>query len=161
MSERTVFERIYSGELPACEVYRNDTYGILAFLDQYPATEGHMLVIPKEPIDKYAQLPASRALQLQLVAHALMVRAEEVLPGIERATTLVSGFAVPHVHIHVLPSYTRGDVQKVFDAERTRNLGSRADDEGLKVLADKLALTAAAKRKLDNGVAYIDLVKQF
>ena len=46
MSE-TIFSKILRGEIPCHKVYEDDH--VLAFLDIGPLSEGHTLVIPKEP----------------------------------------------------------------------------------------------------------------
>jgi histidine triad (HIT) family protein len=44
--ERTIFDRILDGEIPCHKVYEDEH--VLAFLDIFPLSEGHTLVIPKE-----------------------------------------------------------------------------------------------------------------
>ena len=46
MSE-TIFTKIINGEIPCHRVYEDDA--VLAFLDINPLSDGHTLVIPKEP----------------------------------------------------------------------------------------------------------------
>ncbi len=44
--EKTIFEKIIDGEIPATKVYEDDK--VLAFLDIAPVNIGHTLVIPKK-----------------------------------------------------------------------------------------------------------------
>lgn len=101
----TVFSKIIRGELPCHKVYE-DAH-VLAFLDIFPLTRGHLLVIPKEPAETVDQLSDDSA--------AALGRA---LPRLCRAVMKVSGAtaynilqnngaaahqAVFHVHFHIIP----------------------------------------------------------
>ena len=44
--EVTIFDRILSGEVPCHKLYEDEQ--VLAFLDVFPLSPGHCLVIPKE-----------------------------------------------------------------------------------------------------------------
>jgi histidine triad (HIT) family protein len=48
MSDRTIFDKIIDGEIPADKVYEDDE--ILAFEDANPQAPVHILVIPKTKI---------------------------------------------------------------------------------------------------------------
>jgi len=101
----TIFDKILDGELPCHKVYEDDH--VLAFLDIFPLSPGHMLVIPKE---RKAFLH-----ELSDEAGAALGRA---LPRLARAAMEVSGSpdynilqnngapahqAVFHVHFHIIP----------------------------------------------------------
>jgi len=49
----TIFSKIVAGEIPAYKVAENDEF--LAFLDIFPLTEGHLLVIPKKEVEENSQ----------------------------------------------------------------------------------------------------------
>jgi len=101
----TVFTRIIRGELPCHKVYEDDR--VLAFLDIFPLTRGHLLVIPKEPAETVDQMSDDSAAAIG-----------RVLPRLARAVMKVSGAtaynilqnngaaahqAVFHVHFHIIP----------------------------------------------------------
>jgi diadenosine tetraphosphate (Ap4A) HIT family hydrolase len=82
----------------------------LCFLDEYPVTEGHALVVPKEHIQT---LDAANSLELyQFVEEAHAVIRRRYDPG---ATNLginngeAAGQTVPHLHWHIIPRYD-GDI---------------------------------------------------
>lgn len=52
MNEKTIFEKIISGEIPADIVYENEY--VLAFKDLSPQAPVHVLVIPKKKIARIA-----------------------------------------------------------------------------------------------------------
>ena len=54
-----IFARILRGELPSHKVYEDDH--CLAILDIFPINPGHTLVIPKAPVENFADLPADLA----------------------------------------------------------------------------------------------------
>lgn len=101
----TVFAKILRGEIPCHKVYEDDR--VLAFLDVGPLSEGHTLVIPKEPAETLDALSDESAAALG-----------RVLPRICRAVMKATGCAdynvlqnngapahqaVFHVHFHIIP----------------------------------------------------------
>lgn len=101
----TVFSRILSGELPCHKVYEDDK--VLAFLDIFPLSRGHTLIIPKEAAETVDQLSDESAAAIG-----------RVLPRIARAVMQATGCtaynvlqnngseahqAVFHVHFHIIP----------------------------------------------------------
>lgn len=101
----TIFSKILRGEIPCFKVYEDEH--VLAFLDVGPLSDGHTLVIPKEPAETLDQLSD--------VASAAIGR---VLPRLCRAVRAVTGCAaynvlqnngaaahqaVNHVHFHIIP----------------------------------------------------------
>ena len=104
MSADCVFCRIVAGEIPAQRVYEDDQ--VLAFRDQAPKADVHLLVVPKRHIDSLAELTPDDD---GLIAHCT-----RVLPQLARAEGLDSGFRtiintgkgggqeIFHLHIHLL-----------------------------------------------------------
>ena len=103
----TIFGRILRGELPCHKVYEDDL--VLAFLDVFPLSRGHTLVIPKQAVATLDQLSDESAAAIG-----------RVLPRIARAVLAVSGAtaynvlqnngalahqAVFHVHFHIIPKF--------------------------------------------------------
>ena len=104
MSE-TIFDKILDGEIPCHEVYQDEH--VLAFLDIYPLSRGHLLVIPKE-----------RRAQLHELSEDSAAALGRVLPRLARAVLAATGAtaynvlqnngasahqAVMHVHFHIIP----------------------------------------------------------
>lgn len=103
----TIFSKIIAGEIPCHRVYEDEH--VLAFLDIGPLSEGHTLVIPKEPAETLDQLTEEAASALG-----------RVLPKICRAVMQATGASsynvlqnngreahqdVMHVHFHVIPRF--------------------------------------------------------
>ena len=51
----SIFSKIINGEIPCHKIYEDDK--TFAFLDIYPTSPGHTLVIPKIQVDKIYDLP--------------------------------------------------------------------------------------------------------
>ncbi|MEI7658802.1 MAG: HIT family protein [Phycisphaerae bacterium] len=101
----TIFAKIIRGEIPCHKVHEDDH--VLAFLDVFPLSPGHTLVIPKEP-----------AATLDRLSDESAAAVGRVLPRITRAVMQATGAAacnvlqnngplahqaVFHVHFHVIP----------------------------------------------------------
>jgi histidine triad (HIT) family protein len=106
----TIFSKILRGEIPCHKVYEDEH--VLSFLDIFPLSTGHTLVIPKEPAETIDQLSDSAAAAIG-----------RVLPRITRAVLAATGAsacnilqnngsaahqAVMHVHFHIIPKHADG-----------------------------------------------------
>ena len=106
----TIFTRIIKGEIPSYKVAEDERY--YAFLDINPLQKGHTLVIPKlsEPEEDYIFNLDDETLA------GLMVFAKKVAKGLKEATgckrvgVAVLGMEVNHVHVHLVPLNTEGDM---------------------------------------------------
>ena len=105
MADKTLFEKIRDGEIPAAIVHRDDL--CLAFRDISPQAPVHILVVPNKPIPRIG-LAASEdqaTLGHLLIIAAQIARSEGIS---ETGYRLVinngpdGGEAVPHLHIHLL-----------------------------------------------------------
>ncbi len=104
MSE-TIFSKILSGEIPSHRVYEDEL--VYAFLDIGPVSEGHTLVIPKEPASTLDQLSDESA---AAIGRALprICRAVQEETGCEAYNVLQNNGALAyqsvfHVHFHIIP----------------------------------------------------------
>jgi histidine triad (HIT) family protein len=114
----SVFTKIINGELPSYKIHEDDlTISILA-LDQ--VNLGHVIVIPKQEINHWFDVPAEIytrvGLNAQLIAKAIIKAT-----GCPRVGTIVAGFEVPHYHLHLIPAWSIPDL----DFKRAKRL---ADD---------------------------------
>ena len=103
----SVFSRVIAGELPGRIVYSDEHCA--AFLTIAPVRTGHLLVVPREEIDKWTELPVGLLLHLTEVAQRLAVAVEKAT-GCVRAGLLIAGFEVPHAHLHVIPTDSMADL---------------------------------------------------
>jgi diadenosine tetraphosphate (Ap4A) HIT family hydrolase len=103
----SIFTRIISGELPARFVHRDDD--CVAFLTVGPIRPGHTLVVPTVEVDHWLDLDPDLTAHLTSVAQRIG-RAQMAAFAPERIGLIVAGFEVPHVHLHVIPTWTMADL---------------------------------------------------
>ncbi len=132
--DSNVFARILRGEIPAHKVYEDDR--ILSFMDAFPQSRGHTLVIPKTPARTLFDLPADDL--ANLITHtqriATAVRAALMPEGVSlmQFNGAAGGQTVFHIHFHILPRW---------DAEALKGHG-----DNKMASAEELAATAAVIR---------------
>lgn len=103
----SIFSKIIRGEVPSHKIYEDDH--VIAILDIAPLSEGHALVIPKEPAETIDQLSDEFSAAVGKVLPRI-VRALKKITGADAVNILQNngadaGQAVPHVHFHVIPRF--------------------------------------------------------
>ena len=103
--KETVFAKILRGEIPSHRVYEDEK--VLAFLDVGPLSQGHLLVIPKEPAETLDELSDESAAAVGRVLPRL-ARALKQVTGVPAYNVLqnngpLAHQAVFHVHFHLIP----------------------------------------------------------
>lgn len=131
----SVFTRILRGELPGRFVWKDEHCA--AFLSINPLRPGHVLVVPRAEIDHWLDLPAPLRDHLfgvaQFIGRALQDEYEPQKVGLT-----VIGLEVRHVHLHVVPIDSIGDMDF-----------ARADKHPVPAALDAAALRVrAALRRL-------------
>jgi len=96
----TLFTKIINGEIPGRFVWADDV--AVAFSTIAPVTAGHVLVVPREPFERFTDADDATLAHLMHVAAAIG-RAQETAWDAPRSALLVAGFEIPHLHIHVFP----------------------------------------------------------
>lgn len=102
-----LFCQIARGERPAHKVYEGE--GVMAFLDIYPCTPGHTLVIPREhsaSLNEMSPEDAGRLLQAAALV-ATKVQGAMGAAGFNLGVNngKAAGQEVFHVHVHIIPRY--------------------------------------------------------
>jgi histidine triad (HIT) family protein len=105
MAEDCLFCKIFNGEIPAKEVFRNDE--IVAFEDIRPVAPTHVLVIPKEHIPSVHDVTAAHAGMLAQLIHVANQVADERKVDREGYRLVFNkgpqaGQSVYHLHLHLL-----------------------------------------------------------
>ena len=99
----TIFQKIIDKEIPADIVYEDEQ--ALAFRDINPAAPTHVLVIPRKPIAKVADMEGG---DKELLGHLLRVASEVARrEGLEDYRLVTNngegaGQSVFHLHVHLL-----------------------------------------------------------
>jgi histidine triad (HIT) family protein len=103
----TVFAKILAGQIPCHKIYE-DAH-VLAFLDVFPTSRGHTLVIPKEPAETLDKLSdesgAALGRVLPRIARAVMKITNATAFNVLQNNGPLAHQAVFHVHFHIIPKY--------------------------------------------------------
>ncbi len=98
-----IFCKIIQGEIPAKII--KETEKSLAFLDAFPLTKGHTLVIPKKHYEKIQDMSTEDNSDLFEIVHKVSAKVDKIT----NATLIAihngkqSGQEIPHVHVHLIP----------------------------------------------------------
>lgn len=103
----TIFSKIIRGEIPSFKIAENDKF--YAFLDINPLVMGHTLVIPKEEIDKFFDMPETLLSEIMVFAKPIAAAIEKAFPC-KRCGISVIGLEVPHAHMHMVPLNSMNDL---------------------------------------------------
>jgi len=126
VTETCIFCAIARREAPARIVHEDDR--TLAFMDLFPLTRGHALVIPKVHYDNLLEATpddvAAVARTAQRVAQAAMQAYAPDGLNLLQTNGAVAMQTVFHLHVHVLPRY----VDDGFKVSFSRSMGA---DEAL------------------------------
>lgn len=96
-----IFCKIIKKKVPCYQIYEDKDF--LAFLDIFPKTEGHCLVIPKKHVEwvwDYKNLGRYFETVGKIARHFRQVSGEKIIKSI------VLGWEVPHAHVHLFPGKT-------------------------------------------------------
>jgi len=108
---KCVFCGIASGEEASWRVYEDSE--VIAFLDRYPLSYGHVLVSPREHYEDVVKTPPSLVARAFIVARALGRASIKYMgaTGFRIVTNAGSsaGQIIFHFHVHVIPRYGLGD----------------------------------------------------
>jgi histidine triad (HIT) family protein len=132
-----IFCRIAKGEIPTKTI--TETNHSIAFLDAFPLTKGHTLVIPKQHHEKIQHMSSEENNDLFSTVHSIISKVDKLT-----GATLVAvhngkeaGQEIPHVHVHLVPRSpddTGGPIHCLFDS--TLNVSDSEINEILKKLQD-------------------------
>ena len=105
-----VFARILSGEIPAAVIAESER--TLAFMDAFPQTRGHCLVIPKAPVRNILDVSrkdlSAVTDQTQKIARAVDAALGPDGIVVTQFNGQPAGQTVFHLHMHVIPRYSGG-----------------------------------------------------
>ena len=104
----SLFTRIIDGELPGVFVWRDPE--CVAFLSINPMHPGHTLVVPRAEVDHWIDLDPELTAHLFRVSRRRSARRRTAALDARRIGVMVVGDEVPHVHIHVVPFDSVGEL---------------------------------------------------
>ena len=130
--ESNVFAKMLRGEIPCHKLYEDDD--TLAFLDIMPRSEGHTLVITKEPAENLSESSPDGLAKLMAVVQKLAPKIRDAVGAdgvlIAQFNGAAAGQTVFHLHVHIIPR-KEGEVLRPEGAQR-------ADQDLLAATAEKI-----------------------
>ena len=114
--ENCIFCKIIKGEIPSKTVYEDET--TIVFMSIDPATDGHLLVVPKKHIVTIMDM------DMDTLSHMVTLIKEKLYPllkeklGCEGLTIGQNndlGQEVKHFHIHLIPRYQGDNADVKYD----------------------------------------------
>ena len=134
-----LFAKMLRGEIPAHKVFEDDA--ILAIMDIFPQSKGHVLVIPKTAsrnlLDADARTLSLTATYVQRLAKAVQAALRPDGIRVVQFNEAPAGQSVFHLHFHIIPVYDGVEVGR-------HTGGGRADDGELVQQAQAIAAALAA-----------------
>lgn len=128
-----IFAKILRGDIPNVTVYEDDD--VLSFMDVFPQTRGHCLVIPKAPsrniLDTDTAVLATVIKRTQMIAKAVEAALSPDGIVITQFNGAPAGQTVFHLHFHIIPRYEGGNIA-------AHASGGMADMDTLVALADQI-----------------------
>lgn len=105
LEKECIFCKIVEGKISARVVIQNDK--ALAFLDAFPLSLGHTLIIPKEHFSKVQDMNGVYMLAVLDLLRPLTAAVENA-SGVKATTIAIqngteAGQEILHVHIHIIP----------------------------------------------------------
>ena len=106
-----VFCEIIGGKNKGHMIYEDEHH--VAFLDRYPITEGHSLVVPKHHYEMITDMrPEDTGRLFSIVprlARAVMLATGADAFSLGQNNGRAARQIVPHVHVHIIPRYSDRD----------------------------------------------------
>lgn len=138
-NEKCIFCQIIEGKVPTLKIYEDKA--VLAILDINPASEGHVLVMPRTHFESLEQIPDNILI--------LLFKLSKLLSGIIKKITKADGMnlyasegrsagqRVPHFYINLIPSYAKEPIyaewsRKQLEPAKLKELGRKMREEAKK-----------------------------
>jgi len=111
---------------PFCKIVKHEVYAvvvceddeILAIMDLYPATHGHILVLPKQHIENIYSLREDLLSRIMVTASKIAKAIKQQLSpdglNLIQSNETVAGQTIPHFHLHIMPRYSDDSVLLKF-----------------------------------------------
>ncbi len=135
---QNIFAKIIRGEIPCYKLYEDDD--VLAFLDVFPQSFGHTLVIPKRAaarnlLEVDADSLAKVITVVQMLTKVLVAELQPAGVQVAQFNGAPAGQTVFHLHMHIVPRY-EGEALAV-------HAGGQAEPEALAALQARIVARMA------------------
>jgi histidine triad (HIT) family protein len=128
-----IFARILRGDMPSAKVFEDEQ--VLAIMDVFPQSRGHVLVVPKAQarnlLDADAEVLREAIVRVQRVARAVREALKPDGVTVMQFNGAAGGQTIFHLHFHVVPGWEGQPMG--------RHGGGMADAAELQALAAEIA----------------------
>ncbi|TLX63550.1 HIT family protein [Stutzerimonas nosocomialis] len=105
---QNIFAQIIRGDAPCYKLYEDDD--VLAFLDVFPQSYGHTLVIPKRSaacniLDVDTEALCKMAAAVQKLTQVIVAELQPDGVQVAQFNGAPAGQTVFHIHMHIVPRY--------------------------------------------------------
>lgn len=113
MSKECIFCDINRGKIPSVTIYENEEFRVM--LDRFPATKGHILIIPQKHVEDIYDLEPESAGRLFEFAtrFASIIKRTFANDGLNiiQNNGKAAGQTVFHYHLHMIPRYKDDNIE--------------------------------------------------
>lgn len=105
-----------------------------------PITEGHALVVPREPVNHWIDMPPALNAHVFEVARQVGLAQRKAFDS-ERVGLVIAGFEVHHCHLHCIPANEMGNLNFALQEQgvSTERLAAAAAKLAAQLRADGVA----------------------
>ena len=133
--DQNIFAKIVRGEAPAVKIYED--HAVLAFMDVFPQTRGHCLVVSKTSkarnlLDVEPEVLCTLMRDVQRIARAVVAALNPDGVVVTQFNGSPAGQTVFHLHVHIIPRW-------IDQPLKGHSHGQMADMAELKGLAEQIA----------------------
>jgi histidine triad (HIT) family protein len=105
--DQNIFAKILRGEIPCVKVFEDAR--TLAFMDVMPESDGHVLVVPKEPAENVLDLSADGMAAMMATTQKIAKAVDKALSPdgilLKQYNGAAAGQSVFHIHFHIVPRW--------------------------------------------------------
>ncbi|MEX0732085.1 MAG: HIT domain-containing protein [Aquisalimonadaceae bacterium] len=102
-----IFCKILEGVIPAAVIFEDDD--VMAFMDAFPASQGHALIIPRGHYANIHETPESVVVTAARAAKRLAAAQKQALAPdgitVSQFNGAAAGQTVYHYHVHLIPRW--------------------------------------------------------
>lgn len=140
----SIFTRIIHREIPGHFLWEDDL--CIAIMTIMPIRDGHCMVIPKEEVDHWDDVPEDTARHLMSVSQKVAKAVKAVVPC-RRIGVSIVGIEVPHTHIHLMPMDSTADM----DFKNAREVSQEALAAVAAKIRERLIAGGYTEAQFDQG----------
>jgi len=121
--DKCIFCKIVEKSIPSKALFENDKN--LAFLDVFPVSKGHTIVIPKNHYNNLEEIPNNELSELFVIVKEISILLHKKLKvdgyNILQNNFRAAGQVVNHFHVHIIPRSNEDGKFKLFIPKKQAN----------------------------------------